>query len=114
MKQYFLNVWYSLMGGDPRQWEIERMNKELKEAKGQVRDLEQLYAQVSNGVDKVEYSSQTLIETLRQRVEELKKDLSSQAKEYQDEIVRQKKHYQERIDQYTKKIEELTEGGQEK
>ena len=113
MKQYFLNIWYSLMGGDPRQWEISRMRKEYESVTEQVKELERLYAQVSNGVDRAEHDSQALIETLRQRVKELKSELNSQAKEYQDEIERLKKHYQERIDQYTKKIEELTQGGQE-
>jgi uncharacterized protein YukE len=113
MKQYFLNLWYSFTGGDPRQWEINRMNKELDSLSAQLKEHEKMYDLVKGSVDRTEKKYQAVVENLRNRVKELESSLRTQAKEYQDEIVRLKKHYQERIDKYNEKIAELTQGGQE-
>ena len=94
MKQYLKNLLTALCGNNPFQMELIRVKEEYEKTAARVKQLEELHEKVSGQIT----SYQTLIDNLRQRLDE-KNEL----------LKRTKEEYQKRIEKYNKLVSDLHE-----
>ena len=109
MRRYLKNLIIALMGRNPYRMELDDLTEKYEKTAERVYGLNDIYFKM---VEKMEETKmrmndyQTLVENLRQRVDEKEVELDCQKKDFRDRMERIKSDYQKRLNACNRKIEE--------